>query len=65
MMAYLTTDRLKVFSDVRLLLYVFDLSNDKNLEEQVDVFRKVLTMLEQNSPAASVFVLLHKTDRLK
>lgn len=44
MMAYVTTEKEKVFSNTRLLLYVFDLSNE--LGEQMNIFEKVLVMLK-------------------
>lgn len=46
---------------VELLIYVFDIESD-NPEKDFDHFAGVLEAMEENSPDARIFVLVHKMD---
>ena len=54
-------DRETIFRSVELLIYVFDIESD-NPEKDFDHFSGVLEAIEENSPDARIFVLVHKMD---
>lgn len=58
---YFDSKRDVIFRNVEVLIYVFDVDSG-DLENEVSLFDSVLDALEQNSPDASIFVLIHKMD---
>jgi Ras-related GTP-binding protein A/B len=59
--SYFERDRETIFRSVELLIYVFDIESD-NPEKDFDHFSGVLEAIEENSPDARIFVLVHKMD---
>jgi Ras-related GTP-binding protein A/B len=59
--SYFERDRETIFRSVELLIYVFDVASDCP-EKDFDHFAGVLEAIEENSPDARVFVLVHKMD---
>lgn len=59
--SYFERDRETIFRSVELLIYVFDIESDTP-EKDFDHFSGVLEAIEENSPDARVFVLIHKMD---
>lgn len=59
--SYFERDRETIFRSVELLIYVFDIESD-NPEKDFDHFCGVLEAIEENSPDARIFVLVHKMD---
>ena len=59
--SYFERDREAIFRGVELLIYVFDIESDMP-EKDFDHFSGVLEAIEENSPDARVFVLVHKMD---
>jgi Ras-related GTP-binding protein A/B len=48
---------------VEVLIYVFDV-DASDLENDITLFDQVIEAIEQNSPDATVFILIHKMDLL-
>ena len=61
MQSYFERDRETIFRSVELLIYVFDIESDCP-EKDFDHFAGVLEAMEENSPDARIFVLVHKMD---
>jgi len=61
---YLENMRDHIFRAVELLIYVFDIESDEEGSDFAQ-FAEVLEALEQHSPDARVFVLVHKMDLVK
>eukprot|EP01064_Diplonema_japonicum_P010504 TRINITY_DN17754_c0_g1_i1.p1 TRINITY_DN17754_c0_g1~~TRINITY_DN17754_c0_g1_i1.p1 ORF type:complete len:334 (+),score=46.17 TRINITY_DN17754_c0_g1_i1:52-1053(+) len=65
---YLSSQEKHVFSNVAVLIYVFDiemgppLHGPEEWEAQLAVFKRCLASLAKNSPNAKVFCLIHKMD---
>lgn len=59
--SYLTSQKQYVFSDVGVLIYVFDIES-RELERDLQTYGAVVSALEQYSSRASVFCLVHKMD---
>eukprot|EP01060_Flectonema_neradi_P028113 TRINITY_DN3782_c1_g1_i3.p1 TRINITY_DN3782_c1_g1~~TRINITY_DN3782_c1_g1_i3.p1 ORF type:complete len:335 (+),score=37.12 TRINITY_DN3782_c1_g1_i3:119-1123(+) len=64
---YLSTQEKHVFSNVAVLIYVFDIElgpthAQEEWETQLTVFKRCFTSLIRNSPEAKVFCLIHKMD---
>mmetsp|Transcript_10674 Transcript_10674/g.16109 ORF Transcript_10674/g.16109 Transcript_10674/m.16109 type:complete len:433 (-) Transcript_10674:1209-2507(-) len=59
--SYFERDRQTIFRSVELLIYVFDIASDCP-EKDFDHFIGVLEAIEENSPDARIFVLVHKMD---
>ena len=59
--SYFERDRETIFRSVELLIYVFDIESDCP-EKDFDHFAGVLEAIEENSPEARIFVLVHKMD---
>ena len=59
--SYFERDRETIFRSVELLIYVFDIESDSP-EKDFDHFCVVLEAMEENSPDARIFVLIHKMD---
>ncbi|EIW84871.1 hypothetical protein CONPUDRAFT_87379 [Coniophora puteana RWD-64-598 SS2] len=64
MESYLHQQRSTVFSAVGVLIYVFDIET-RELGRDLEYFRECLEGLRQYSPAASVFLLVHKMDLVR
>lgn len=47
--------------NVEVLIYVFDVDSP-DLENDINLFDGILEAMEQNSPDASIFILIHKMD---
>merc|ERR1712196_639740 len=58
---YLDNMRDHIFKSVELLVYVFDIESDQ-LAADLEQFEAVVEALDQHSPDALVFVLVHKMD---
>ncbi|CAM9654683.1 unnamed protein product [Chrysoparadoxa australica] len=58
---YFDSQRDLIFRSVEVLIYVFDIES-QGLEKDLAHFSGVLEAIEQNSPEARVFVLIHKMD---
>lgn len=61
---YLTTQRDHIFNLVEVLIYVFDIGS-KEVPKDMDTFKRCLDNLQEFSPNAKVFVLLHKMDLVR
>ncbi|CAJ1936543.1 unnamed protein product [Cylindrotheca closterium] len=59
--SYFERDRETIFRSVELLIYVFDIESDSP-EKDFDHFSGVLEAIEENSPDARIFILVHKMD---
>jgi len=59
--SYFERDRETIFRGVEMLIYVFDIESDSP-EKDFDHFAGVLEAIEENSPDARIFVLVHKMD---
>jgi len=59
--SYFERDRETIFRSVELLIYVFDIESE-HPEKDFDHFSGVLEAMEENSPDARIFVLVHKMD---
>jgi len=59
--SYFERDRETIFRSVELLIYVFDIESETP-EKDFDHFCGVLEAIEENSPDARIFVLVHKLD---
>lgn len=59
--AYLTRQRNTIFSDVGVLIYVFDVES-RDTERDLGYYIDCLDACRKNSPEAEIFVLLHKMD---
>ena len=59
--SYFDSQRDTIFRNVEVLIYVFDIDSG-DLENDLSLFDGVLEALEQNSPDALIFVLIHKMD---
>lgn len=58
---YFDSQRDTIFRNVEVLIYVFDIDSG-DLENDITLFDGILEAMEQNSPDASIFVLVHKMD---
>lgn len=58
---YFDSQRDTIFRNVEVLIYVFDVDSVE-LENDINLFDGILTAMEQNSPDASIFILIHKMD---
>lgn len=61
---HLTTQRDHIFRMVEVLIYVFDISS-KEVPKDMETFLRCLENLQEFSPKAKVFVLLHKMDLVR
>ncbi|GAX21445.1 Ras-related GTP-binding protein A/B [Fistulifera solaris] len=59
--SYFERDRETIFRSVELLIYVFDIESETPVKD-FDHFCGVLEAIEENSPDARIFVLVHKMD---
>ncbi|KAH6724637.1 Gtr1/RagA G protein conserved region-domain-containing protein [Leptodontidium sp. 2 PMI_412] len=58
---YLSQQRQHVFSNVGVLIYVFDIES-RDFDRDLLTYRSIITALGQFSPTASVYILIHKMD---
>lgn len=58
---YFDSKRDTIFRNVEVLIYVLDIESAE-LENDFNLFDGVIEAMEQNSPDASIFVLIHKMD---
>jgi Ras-related GTP-binding protein A/B len=61
MKSYLSDQRDSIFTNVSVLIYIFDVASD-NPEGDLKYYQKCLEALMQHSPGARVFCLIHKMD---
>ncbi|POS88425.1 hypothetical protein EPUL_000171 [Erysiphe pulchra] len=61
METYLSQQRQHVFSNVGVLIYVFDVES-RDFERDLLTYRSIITALSQFSPTASIYILIHKMD---
>lgn len=59
--SYFDSQRDTIFRNVEVLIYVFDIDSG-DLENDIALFDGILEAMEQNSPDASIFILIHKMD---
>lgn len=59
--SYLENMRDKIFTSVELLVYVFDVESEV-LEFDMQQFSQIAQALDQHSPDAKIFALIHKMD---
>jgi Ras-related GTP-binding protein A/B len=59
--SFLTQQKEFVFSDVGVLIYVFDIES-REVERDLSTYSMIIKALEQYSPKTSVFCLVHKMD---
>jgi Ras-related GTP-binding protein A/B len=59
--SYFDSQRDTIFRNVEVLIYVFDIDSG-DLDNDITLFDGVLEAIEQNSPDALIFVLIHKMD---
>ena len=59
--SYFDSQRDTIFRNVEVLIYVFDIDSG-DLDNDMSLFSGVIEALEQNSPEAMIFVLIHKMD---
>ena len=58
---YLSQQRQQVFSNVGVLIYVFDIES-RDFDRDLLTYRSIITALSQFSDKASVYILIHKMD---
>ena len=61
MESFLATQRENVFSDVAVLIYVFDIES-REVDRDLDTYSNIIKALKEYSPKAYVFGLIHKMD---
>lgn len=59
--SYFDSQRDTIFRNVEVLIYVFDIESSE-LDNDFTLFDGVIEAMEQNSPDAAIFVLIHKMD---
>ena len=58
---YVAAQRDRIFRNVEVLIYVFDVES-RELERDMRYYQSCLEAILQNSPEAKVFCLVHKMD---
>lgn len=58
---YLSQQRVHVFSNVGVLIYVFDIES-RDVDRDLATYVSIISALTQFSPTAKVYVLIHKMD---
>jgi Ras-related GTP-binding protein A/B len=58
---YLSQQRAHVFSNVGVLIYVFDVES-RDFDRDLLTYRSIITALAQFSPSSTVYILVHKMD---
>ena len=64
METYLASQRGNIFSDVAVLIYVFDIES-REVERDLDTYNAIINALKEYSPNAYVFCLVHKLDLIQ
>lgn len=64
METYLASQRGNIFSDVAVLIYVFDIES-REVERDLDTYNAIIDALKEHSPHAHVFCLIHKLDLIQ
>ncbi|OJD19186.1 hypothetical protein AJ78_00799 [Emergomyces pasteurianus Ep9510] len=64
METYLASQRENIFSDVAVLIYVFDIES-REVERDLDTYFAIISALQEFSPNAYVFCLIHKLDLIQ
>lgn len=64
METYLASQRGNIFSDVAVLIYVFDIES-REVERDLDTYNAIIKALKEFSPNAFVFCLVHKLDLIQ
>ena len=62
--AYLTAQRSTIFQHVGVMIYVFDVET-REMHKDLEYYRDCLDGLQQFSPGAAVFLLIHKMDLVR
>jgi Ras-related GTP-binding protein A/B len=62
--SYVSTQRSNIFSDVAVLIYVFDIES-REVNRDLDTYSTVIKALHHYSPGAYVFCLIHKMDLIQ
>ncbi|KEY68060.1 hypothetical protein S7711_06970 [Stachybotrys chartarum IBT 7711] len=58
---YLSQQRVHVFSNVGVLIYVFDIES-RDVDRDFATYASILSALLQYSPSAKIYILIHKMD---
>lgn len=58
---YLSQQRQHVFSNVGVLIYVFDIES-RDFDRDLLTYRSIISALSQFSPQANIYILIHKMD---
>lgn len=64
MESYLTNQRKNIFSDVAVLIYVFDIES-REFDRDLEVYSNIILALKDFSADAYVFCLIHKMDLIQ
>jgi Ras-related GTP-binding protein A/B len=64
METYLANQRANIFSDVAVLIYVFDIES-RDVDRDLETYNAIIKALKEHSPTAYVFVLVHKMDLIQ
>ena len=64
METYLASSRENIFSDVAVLIYVFDIES-REVDRDLDTYNSIIAALQEFSPHAFVFCLVHKLDLIQ
>lgn len=62
--SYVSNQRSNIFSDVAVLIYVFDIES-REVNRDLDTYSTMIKALAQYSPSAYVFSLIHKMDLIQ
>lgn len=52
-----------IFTNVEVLIYVFDVASNTP-EEDMNDYKEAISLLQKLSPTASIFILIHKMDKI-
>eukprot|EP01118_Nematostelium_gracile_P002183 TRINITY_DN12413_c0_g1_i1.p1 TRINITY_DN12413_c0_g1~~TRINITY_DN12413_c0_g1_i1.p1 ORF type:complete len:311 (-),score=73.01 TRINITY_DN12413_c0_g1_i1:16-948(-) len=58
---YMSSQRDHIFSNVEVLIYIFDIES-RDLKKDLDYYRSCVEAIQQNSKDAKIFCLIHKMD---
>ncbi len=64
METYLANQRANIFSDVAVLIYVFDIES-RDVDRDLETYNAIIKALKEYSQTAYVFVLIHKMDLIQ
>ncbi|CAD8051046.1 unnamed protein product [Paramecium sonneborni] len=63
---YITTEKSTIFSNVQVLIYIFDADKEEKLFlHELNLFKINVGLLSEYTPKAPVFVLFHKFEKIK